>query len=116
MTDERFIDRSSFTRGSGFGFHDNTSVQSRGRLFKIGRIRHDPAIDQDQSTIRPFGNFQIVRHQNHGQTLGLIQFAKERHDFATRPRVQIASRFVAEQNGRLVNERPSDGHALLLSA
>src|SRR5258706_4088959 len=61
------------------------------------------------------GHVGFVRH-DHDRVAGFVESRKERHDFGAGLRVQIAGRFVGEQNGRVVDERPSHRHALALAA
>ena len=54
----------------------------------------------------PSGDFQVVRHQNDGQALALVEFTKEGHDLATGARIQVAGGLVAKQDrGRMIRAR-----------
>ncbi len=50
------------------------------------------------------------------KAFGPVEFAEEGHDVPAGARVQVAGRLVAEQDRRLVDQRPRDGDALLLAA
>ena len=61
------------------------------------------------------GDFGIVSHQSNSPAF-LAELAKEREDRLTSVRIQVSSRFIREDDFRIVYQRPRDGDALLLSA
>lgn len=68
------------------------------------RAIHNPTPFKTQSSVRASGKFRIVSDQHQGRSEGGIQL-KERFDHTvTRFRVQVASRFIREQNLGLVDE------------
>ncbi len=61
------------------------------------------------------GDIVLVRDQHDGVAL-LVEPLEQPHDFDTGRAVEVSGRFVGQQNGRIVHQRPGDGHALALSA
>ena len=60
-------------------------------------------------------NMRIVRDQDHCLSMILVETLEQLHDLDAGPAVQRAGRLVSKQNGWLVDDRPRDRHALLLS-
>jgi len=56
----------------------------------------------------------IVRDENDGCALRAIEFVNDAQNVLSRFRVEVAGRFVAQQDGGIVGERARDGDALLL--
>ena len=48
--------------------------------------------------------------------VALIEFLEQGENLLARVRIEVARRLVGEQNGRVVDQRPGDGHTLLLAA
>ena len=61
------------------------------------------------------GHLGIVRDENHGDPLG-VELLEHPQDFHAGVRIEVARRLVGQQQGRAVDQRPRDGHALLLAA
>jgi hypothetical protein len=66
--------------------------------------------------IWPSCNLQGVGHQHEGLVVLLVEVAEEVHDLVGVGAVQVAGGLVAPDDGRLVDQRASDGDALALSA
>lgn len=56
-----------------------------------------------------------MRHEQHRLTLS-VQRLQERHHLERGRRIERARRLVGKDDGRLIDECPSNGHALLLTA
>ena len=56
-----------------------------------------------------------MRHEGNGLSL-TVQFLEYHHDFVTRAGIEVAGRFVGENNYGIVHEGSCNGHALLLAA
>ena len=61
------------------------------------------------------GDVVLVGHQDDGVAFG-VQTIEQRHDLVAGLGVEIAGRFVGEDDGGLVDQSAGDGHALALSA
>jgi hypothetical protein len=57
----------------------------------------------------------LVRHHDDGVAL-LREFFEQRHDLGARLGIEVSSRFIREEDRRLVHQRSGDGHALALAA
>src|SRR6185503_7150218 len=58
----------------------------------------------------------VVRHDDDRDPLLLVELTEHLQDFLAGHRVEVARRLIREQQRGLVNQRPRDGHALLLPA
>src|SRR5690606_35182066 len=85
-------------------------------LVDVPSIRHDGPVTKHQQTPGVASDILVMGHENDRNVTFLIQFAKQRDYFTAGSRVEIARRFIPHQNGRVINECPRDGHALLLAA
>src|SRR5207253_1669976 len=100
--------------GGGFDvIGQGASMQRVGSLVEVGSISDHHAVDQYQRPLGAPRDLQIVRYEDDRQALSLVESADESHDLTARARVEVARRLVAEQNGRPVDQRSSDSHALL---
>ena len=83
--------------------------------FKWRSIRTDPAVPQLND---PGGVFlrqlRVVGHHDHKPVLR--HFPQQLHNLDAGVAVQSAGRFIGQENIRVVDQRPRDGHALHLSA
>ena len=110
----------------GFEFHEAAIQISSLRIFHIST---DPIIhlsgpffvagnqsvaDADDATGMP-GNIFLVRDDNDGVAFP-EKFVKQRHDFRAGLGIEVARRLVGQQDGRFVDQRAGDGHALALAA
>ena len=89
-------------------------MQRLGGDAKITCIDDHFAINQHERAPGPLGDFHVVRHQDHRQMRFAVELAEQLHDLATRARVQIPGRLIAEENRRPIDQGAGDGHALLL--
>src|SRR5436853_109206 len=90
-------------------------MQDLNRLSKIGGVRHDIAVAEDNRTTGVASYVLVVGDQNYRDTLLFVEIAEECYDFAAGATVEVAGRLVSHENRRLVDEGASDGHALLLT-
>ena len=84
-------------------------------LWRGGSV-HLAAVEQPHD---PLGlrRFLLVVRDHHDRRLVLaVQGAEDGHDFVAHLRVEVAGRFVREQDARPADDRPGDGDALLLAA
>src|SRR4051812_20196885 len=98
----------------------------RQRLQLLGRHAADRGIDLlidlDASVAElddaraVLGDVHFVRDEHDGDAALDIQFLEDVHDLDRRAGIEVARRFVGEQDRRLVDERARDGDALLLTA
>ena len=61
------------------------------------------------------GYIRIVRDEYDRDSLG-VELLKHLQDFDAGVRIEVARGLVGQHQGRLVDQRPGNGHALLLSA
>jgi hypothetical protein len=61
-------------------------------------------------------NIAFVCHQHNGHAISAIQIRQNGHDFAARRTIQIAGWFVGKEEGWASDQRPGNGHPLLLAA
>ena len=97
---------------------DSSGVCGRGRRLRGGLANRNVgqlAIDDVDAPPGPIGHVFIVRHDDQREAL-LVQFLEQVEQVGGRLRVQIAGRFVAQQQAGRTDQRPSDGDALLLAA
>ena len=64
---------------------------------------------------RPSRDVAVVGDQDDRPTRGM-ELAEDAHDLGAAGGVEVAGRLVGEQEGRLGDQRPGDGHPLLLAA
>ena len=81
-----------------------------------------PAILDDHATLETnnalglLGDVEIVRHQHQGRPSFPMQSKEEINDHGTGLGIEIAGRFISEQNPGLAYEGAGQGDALLLTA
>jgi len=80
------------------------------------QVAHDLAVGQEQDPVGDGGRVGIVCHHHGGLAQPLDRPAQELEDLGPRLGVEIAGRFVSEDDRRLIDQRPSDSDALALSA
>src|SRR5207245_5038542 len=78
-------------------------------------IIQDHSIAHHDVALRVGSDVLLVRHHHNCDSM-LVELLKNSHDLAACAAIEIASRFVCKQDLGLVNQRPRDGHALLLAA
>ena len=61
------------------------------------------------------GYLGVVGHENHGDAAG-IQPPEHPQDFLSRLRIEVARRFVSQDQRGAIHQGPGDGHPLLLAA
>src|SRR5947207_1362261 len=82
---------------------------------KSGVVAFDQTIPQVYGAPRMWGNVALVRDEN-DRVAALIQIFKQRHDLFTGLGIEVASRFVSQNDRGPVHKRTRDGHALALTA
>ena len=80
-------------------------------------IEHDLGVSQ---TDNPVGEalcvFQLVQRNYCGNAIFAADIAKQAENFLRGCRVEAGYRFVGQNHGRLLRQRPCDAHTLLLAA
>lgn len=76
----------------------------------------DPPVDQGDATVGGGGNFRAVGNEDDGGFLLAGEPGDELDDGGAGGRVEIACRFIGEEDGGLMDEGPGEGGALELSA
>ena len=75
----------------------------------------DPAVEQMDGAIGVLRKTRVVRDHADGGAAG-VQFLEQIHDRFAVARIEVAGRFVRQEDGRLARERARDRDALLLAA
>ena len=84
-------------------------------LFVERRLADDTILDVDD-LVGAVGHAALVRHHNDGDLLGAVELGEQVHDLHGGLGVEGAGGLVGQQDARLRDERPRDGHTLLLTA
>ena len=87
----------------------------RRRRFDAKRPRLDQAVTDADRPLRVIGDVGIVRHQDDGDPLVLIQLLEHPQHFFAGARIEVAGRLIREEQRRMIDQRPRDRHALLLA-
>src|SRR5690348_8899287 len=100
----------------------NNAAQIRWKYF-IARSRSDDVLLFDERALvemqrvrRVFRGLGIVRHHDDGLAVLAVEPLQQRQHFFRRLAVEVAGRLVADQQGRIGNDRARNGDALLLAA
>src|SRR5579872_4782804 len=80
-----------------------------------GLVGEDLSVADVYNAMRIVGDVGLVCHQDDGIALG-VQRIEQRHDLDAGLRIEIAGRFVCEDDGRTVDQSTRDGNALTLAA
>ena len=78
-------------------------------------IIFDAAVTDADNPLRMLSDCQIVRHDDDRDAQS-VQILEHPQDLFAGARVEVSGRLVGEQERRTIDERPRDGHALLLTA
>jgi hypothetical protein len=81
----------------------------------VGGIALDLAVHQADYASAVIGNVLVMGDDYDGVAM-LVQFVEHRHHVSTGAGIQIAGRFVCQQNGWFTDQGASDGHTLSLAA
>jgi acyl-CoA thioesterase-1 len=76
----------------------------------------DPPVAHPDHALGVLGDAGVVRHQDDGDPLLLVELLEHLQHLLARARVEVAGGLVGEQQARLVDERAGDRDALLLAA
>jgi fluoroquinolone transport system permease protein len=88
-------------------------VEVRAEVAALLAVAHDPAVDHVQDPLGPGGDLRVVGDQHDGRPLR-VELAEDVHDLGGGAGVERAGRLVAEQDRRLVDQRPADPDPLQL--
>src|SRR5438094_10019407 len=80
------------------------------------RASPDLAVHQFDHSRSARRGLRAVRRNDQGCLPFRAQSAKQLDDFLARVRIEIAGRLIGQNQIRLVDERPGDGHTLLFAA
>ena len=81
---EHGADHDVFSRCSGCGMLDGTVI-------------HDAAVGQAHQTLRIGGDVRLMRDEDDGDAVALVQVAEQRHDLLAGMGIEIAGWFVCQQ-------------------
>jgi hypothetical protein len=76
-------------------------------------IAFDLAIPEDDGALGPRRNIRLVRHHDHGLARR-HEPVEDPHDVIRRPGIEIARRFVGQQDCWAIHQRARNGHPLPL--
>ncbi len=85
------------------------------RAVGVHPVGHDLSILEINHTFGAGGNIHLVRHHHDCRAL-LVQPSQQVHDLHAGAGVQVAGRFVGQDDGRRIDQRARNGHSLLLPA
>src|SRR5215469_15564222 len=95
-------------RGSGL----RTILQSV--WYRAGKARYYTALFQAEDPVATSCEGQIVSDENGSELMGSMQAFQQFENHFAGPEIEIARRFVGEQDGRLPDQRASQHDSLLL--
>src|ERR1700683_4184321 len=84
-------------------------------LLALPLVALDDSVLDIHDAVSILGNVMLVCDQHDGISLA-VQPVKKCHDLVSGCRVQVARRFVRQNDGRPIHQRASDGDALPLAA
>jgi hypothetical protein len=76
----------------------------------------EAAVLHHADTLSPAGHGAVVRYQHHGQATFPPHGLKQANDLVSRVLVEVAGRFVGQQDLGLLDQGAGDGDPLLLAA
>ncbi len=76
----------------------------------------NPAIANMDGPLAAFGDRRVVRHDQDSRAQALMQIVNQFQNLEAGGRIQIARRFVGQQNRRIDAQRAGDGHTLPLAS
>jgi len=85
------------------------------RRRRLPLVAQQPAVAEGEDAPGVGRDVGLVRDQ-HDRQAGAVEPLHEREDLDTRARVEVTGRLVGQDDGRIVDQRAGDGHALLLAA
>src|SRR6266511_3868545 len=100
--------------GTGAEVVGGWSAMMRPDLRLLAGIALDLPVAEANRAPRTARDTLVVAHQNDRLTL-LMQIVEHVQDFLPRGRIEVAGRFVCQDDERVVDESPCDGDALLLA-
>ena len=80
------------------------------------RLLDQRALVEVQGVGRVFGGLRVVGDHDDGLAVVAVEQLQQAQDFLGRMAVEVAGRLVADQQGRVGDDRARDRHALLLAA
>src|SRR6266853_1100508 len=75
----------------------------------------DAAVSEDEPRVRQRRQLRVVRDEDHRGAPGLVNGAKELHDVAAVRAIEVAGRFVGQDDRRIVGQRTRECDALLFA-
>jgi len=91
-------------------------VQSVDCFVEICSVRDYLSIPNHDGPACMTGHLLIMGYEDDGNAVVGIQLSKQFQDLSTRARVEVAGRFVGQENWWLIGQSPRDGHSLLLAS
>src|SRR5678816_1116387 len=88
----------------------------RGRGISCRRLCGKLAFIEIDGVARVGGSVRIVRDHDNRLAVLAVERLKKTEDFIARFAIEVARRFIAEQQCRIGDDRARDAHALLLAA
>src|ERR1700691_6235159 len=82
----------------------------------VPNVSDDHSISQRDNAVSVRGNVTFMRYENDRESAFHVECADKRNDIQRAFRVEVSSRFVGEEDGRVVDERSSNRDPLLLPA
>ena len=76
----------------------------------------DLAVFEHHDSVGPDGHGRLMGNQQNGSALLFGKLMQEQAQVLAGHRIEVAGRFVGQEDGRFTDKRPSDGHPLLFAA
>ena len=99
-----------------FRLRDELLGRGDGTLFLVNLFLDDAAVLHVDDTVGVDEVLGVVRHQDDGLLVDLVQFLQDLEHVLGALGIEVADRLVRENDVGIVDERTGDGDALLLSA
>jgi len=81
----------------------------------VGILFGDAPIAHMNHPVRMYGSLRVMSHHDNGAA-PFMQGMEQFHDFLARLRIEVAGRFIRQDQHRIIDESPGNCHTLLLTA
>jgi len=75
----------------------------------------DASVAHVHDAFAVFGDIDFVGHDDHGDAFVVVELPQRDHDFIGRSGIEVAGRFVRQEQRRLIDQGAGNGDTLLLA-